>query len=158
MRYSALKINGRQLTPGSDFRISWSLAPIAGASNMRRDVNGELVNLNEEDSGFRKYRVSISGEGRRVPAIADLMPGDPVTIEWPEPIFISGMDFGRQIIERIGVRESGGQYRALADEDFPGPVVEIGVRPIFECLVIQAPISGDEHKKNASWTLEAEEI
>ena len=157
MRYSKLRINGQPILPGSDFQISVDISPIAGASNLRHTVNGELVDMSR--AVFRKYRISISGSGRRSPAISDLMPGANIQITAPEPIFISGADIGRQIAEKVGVKESGGQIAVGPTESFPvwTSIVGVGVRPIFECKVISVNVSYDEHRKDYSWSLEAEE-
>lgn len=69
MRYSKLLINGERLLPGSDFDVSFSIAPIGQAANMRRTVNGQMINLAR--SVYRKYAISISGNGRRSPAFSD---------------------------------------------------------------------------------------
>lgn len=86
-----------------------------------------------------------------------LMPGDSISITAPEPLFVTDLDFGRTIVEKVGVKESGGQVRVLPFQNFPVPVVGIGVRPVFECMITSINVSLDEHKKEYSWSLGAEE-
>lgn len=153
--YSKLLINGKKLLVGSDWNVSVDIQPIAGASNMRRTINGEMISLAR--SVFRKYRVSISGSGRRAPEISHMMPGDHVQITAPEPIFTNGADFGRVIVERVGVKATGGQIAVGPGDYFPVPVVGVGVRPVFECMITGVSVGYDERTKDYNWRLEAEE-
>jgi hypothetical protein len=66
------------LPPYSSRGITQTLKPIDAASNQRRTINGELVDLSL--SKFRKYTSRISCRDQRPPAADGIWPGQSVTV------------------------------------------------------------------------------
>lgn len=67
--------------------IKMQMGPIQGAADMRRDVNGNMVNIKAGVTAFRKYKFTISSEDVASPGFAmvgmartALWPGDEVTL------------------------------------------------------------------------------
>lgn len=79
MPETLLTITGFGLTPYSARGIQQTLEPIAQSSNLRRTVNGALVDVSAPE--FRKYRSVISCEDMNVPAIDGVWPGQQVTVD-----------------------------------------------------------------------------
>lgn len=74
MTLTKLRLSGVTFPPRSDTDISATLRLIDAASDIRRTVNGDAVNVAR--SAFRKYAVSLSGSDMHFPGISHLNPGD----------------------------------------------------------------------------------
>ncbi|VDS10038.1 hypothetical protein PARHAE_03249 [Paracoccus haematequi] len=155
MRYSELKLNGQPLLPGADRNVAVSVTPISQATNLRRTVNGELINVARDV--YRKLRVTISGRGRRSPAFSDMFPGDDMTVQLPDPLFYAGADIGRTVIEKAGVLEDCSEIRVPPGAPFAQPVAAVGYILLLECKITGLSVQVDEWKKDYTWNLELEE-
>lgn len=118
-----------------------TLEPIENARNMRRDVNGTLVDLSRES--HRKYASKISCTFNRPPAFDGIWPGMEVTVhcccEMTYPV--SGQP-GRPVV-------SGSEH---TEGDF------VSYRPILVMKVINNTVEFAEWQAEYSWELELEEV
>lgn len=125
---------------GSALFVEADITPIDGATDLRRTVNGSLVNLS--DPAFRKLAVTLSASDMTLPALGNLYPGDTLTVECP-----------------VVIRERGGVPARPA----AGGVFTIGngwveYRPVLECMLIANSLNETEGKASASWSLTLEEV
>lgn len=185
-KVTALRLSGIELPPGSDGEISVSVGLIQGASDLRRTVNADMINLAR--AVFQKYAIQISGSGMIPPAIQGLMPGDYVECIAPEPFRISvrtpstsvellrsGIDVtgttydGRTIMpvaqppDRSSLRvvqssSRTSQLRTRPIVTFPESVYAVRYRAVLACGVVNWTVDSDERMANSSWSLSLEEI
>ncbi|MGR3315374.1 hypothetical protein [Roseovarius indicus] len=127
---------------GSALFVQTQLEYIDAASRLRRTVNGRLVST--ADPAFRKFRITLSGSDRILPAIAGIPPDAAATVHCP-----------------IVIRERGAipSRGAVPGSVFVGPNSEwVEYRPVFECLVLPPSMSETEWESSASWSLVLEEV
>ena len=74
-----LKISGVGMSPYAARGLTQTLNPIEQANDLRRTINGELVDFSVEQ--FRKYASVISGNDQMPPGVAGVWPGRDVQIE-----------------------------------------------------------------------------
>jgi len=142
MSESQLVITGLEVTPYSARGLTQSLDPIPQAINMRRTINGTLVNV--AASEFQKFRSVITCNDQAVPAIDGIWPGQTVTVD---------------CVAELSYRTSGGSPAktvvagsTYTDGDFTF------YRPQLTMMVINYTTEKDEAGAVVSWTLELEEI
>ena len=68
-----LRIDDIELSPYATRQIQVSVEPIAQASQLRRTVNGTLVDTALHQ--FRKYRVTVTGTDQESPILTSVWPG-----------------------------------------------------------------------------------
>lgn len=139
---SILVLEGPGLPRYSARFMKQSWAPIDQASDLRRDLNGNLVNLSAPQ--FRKYKTEISCSGIiEAPAFSNLFPGDLITVS---------------CIFEWGFLDSAGQPIRPAVEGSLRVTSEgfTFYRPILDCMVAPGSPSGDfdEWGATKSWKLE----
>jgi hypothetical protein len=149
MSYSSLlTLSAIGLPPYSARGLRQTLAPIGGATNLRRTVNGALVDL--ADPVFRKYESTISGEDVDPPALDLVYPGRTLTVG---------------CIAQLAVQTSGTD--PITEEDLgrvpvSGSMREAGgfvfYRPQLVMLVTGWDISEDEWERGVTWSLTLEEV
>ena len=125
---------------GSDLGVSCELSAIREAANLRRTVSGGLRNIG--DPVFRKYEISISASGLKLPSIEGLWEGDLVTIEAPVMLRESGTVPSRPAVE--------GSIRVVDGY--------VEYRPVFAAMVTGKSQTEQHDKAEASWSIQAEEI
>ncbi|UFM66803.1 hypothetical protein LOS78_12790 [Paracoccus sp. MA] len=185
-KVTSLRLSGIELPPGSDGDISVSVSPISGASDLRRTVNADLVNLAR--AVFQKYAVQITGSGMIPPAIQGLMPGDYIECITPEPFRISvrtpstAVELPRAAIAVSGTAYDGrtimpvaqppdrsslrvvqsssrtSQLRTRPVVTFPEAVYAVRYRAVLACAVIDWSVDSDERLADSRWSLSIEEI
>src|SRR4051812_45625564 len=74
-----LKISGVGMSPYAARGLTQTLNPIEQAKDLRRTINGELIDFSVEQ--FRKYASIISGSDQMPPGVAGVWPGQDVQIE-----------------------------------------------------------------------------
>lgn len=183
---SALEISGIAFPPGSDRFISVSVQAIGEAADMRRTVNGQLVNVAR--SAFRKHAVSISCSDQRPPGLAEIWPGHYVECIAPAPHILSlhspssSATIPRAAIDVRGDTPDGrliepsaqpsdprplstdqeparvASLRSPSSVTFPEPVESVRYRPALACLVVSSNSDADEIKAQGSWSLDLEEL
>lgn len=184
--YTRLLLSTVTIPPTSDFDLSETVELIGDATDLRRTVNGEPVNVAR--AVFRKYSVSISASDLRAAGVFAMTPGDYVECVPSEPFSVSvkpaatSVELPRSGIEVIGITASGAKIGPTAqpvdrrplevDRDgdriadlrlrptvtFASPVTLVRFRPILACVVTNWSTSADERAATASWSLNKEEI
>lgn len=179
-------ISGVAFPPGSDLYIVCDVSPIAQASDLRRSVNGDLINLAR--SPFKKYRVSLTCADIRPAAIDHLFPGDYLEVVPSEPFHFSfhppatSVQIPRSCIEIVGMTAAGdlvqpnvqpvsslplskvydpvrvAAMRANRTVNFPVAVESVRFRPVLACRLLSSSHDSVEFKSTSSWKLELEEV
>jgi hypothetical protein len=137
-----LKISGVGMSPYAARGLTQTLNPIEQAKDLRRTINGELIDLSAEQ--FRKYASVISGNDLMPPGVAGIWPGRLVRVEC--------------IAELYYVTADGRAERPVADgsERTEGP--HTYYRPVLDMRVVDFNQSFDEWDAQVSWSLTLEEI
>lgn len=180
-----LQLSGIAIPARADDSVSVRIAPEAGSSDLRRTVNGDLVQVAR--SVFQKYAISLTGTGINLPALVPSWPGQYVEILTPDPIAITPtpdglsaswnraavgvhgrtadgirVEPGSQPPSVLPLQEVGGsarlvQLRAPWSVTFPVPVVVVFARPIIACLSAGWSADTEDASKSAAWALELRE-
>lgn len=75
---TVLTIMGVGIPPYSSRGIRQTLTPISAAANLRRTINGELIDLSPVQ--FKKYKSSLSCNDFQPPALDGIWPGLQITV------------------------------------------------------------------------------
>ena len=134
--------SGEQLIPLYAARgLTQSLGPIDAAKQMRRTINGELINVAFDP--FKKYTTSITCTDRDAPAFSKLWPGALIVVD---------------CVTELAYRTGGTPERPVV----PGSERVVGnftyFRPRLTMRVMNNPNSMAEWQADNNWTLEAEEV
>lgn len=108
--------------------ISMQMGPIQGAADMRRDVNGNLINIKDGNTAWRKYKFTISCEDMESPGFAMVSGGR--TALWP------GDEVTLITIPELGATE----------------------QQTFTAMVIGWSVTRDEWNAITSWSLDLEQV
>lgn len=137
-----LVISGHGVSPFSARGLSQTLEPIQGAANLRRTINGALVNLSEFQ--FQKYHSSISCTDQNVPALDGVWPGVQLTID---------------CVAELSYKTAGGspQRTVVPDSSRTEGAFTI-YRPRLVVRVLNYSETQDEYGASVAWSLEVEEI
>lgn len=184
--YTRLRLGSIVIPPGTDFDLSEIFRMISDASDIRRTVNGEAVNVAR--SPFRKYSVGIRASDMRAAGIGAVNPGDYCEVIPSESLSISvpggamHVQLPRAGIEVVGIAADGTRVTPVAQPATPlplqtartgariatlrlkptvvfqSPVTVVRFRPALACIVMSWSSSADERAATASWTLDLEEI
>lgn len=136
-----LVISGDGMPPYAVRGLTQTLEPIDAAKNLRRTVNGSLLDLSL--SQFRKYRSEITCSDIDSPAFDALEIGDTVTVDCVSELAYktSGGSPSRPVVT--------GSSRTSGDYTF--------YRPRLTMVVTGKSQETDEYGAAVSWTLELEE-
>jgi hypothetical protein len=142
MPETVLTITGFGLTPYSARGIQQTLEPIPQSSNLRRTVNGALVDVSAPE--FRKYRSVISCDDMNVPAIDGVWPGQQVTVDCVAELsyLTSGGTAQRTVVS--GSSRTAGSFTFY--------------RPRLTMRIVNFNQSIDETGAVIGWELELEEV
>lgn len=184
--YTKLQLSGVNLTLRSDDQVSVDVSPISDAVSFERTLNGDLVRTSR--SVFDKFAISISGSGINTPPLTHLKAGDYIEFIHPDhiymPISTSGLiaTYDRAMIDVEAFDQAGERIEPVSQPrdytplsrlfdafrveelresitvTFPRRVHAARGRPILACLVIDFSISNEDASKEASWSLELEEM
>lgn len=121
--------------------LTQTLEPIDQAANMRRTINGALIDVSS--SRFRKYRSTISCADHRAPALDGVWPGMSLTVDCAAYLaYPEGGTPERTAVVGSETTEQGFTY----------------YRPRLTMRVTRYSTSLDEYGAVTSWTLELEEV
>lgn len=135
-----LSLSGNGVPPYSARGLTQTLEPISAASNLRRTINGTLLDVS--GSQFQKYHSTISCNDHQTPALDGVWPGVLLTVNCiAELSYPVGGTPTRNVVP-------GSDY---TDGDF------IFYRPQLSMRVIQHNISRDEYGAITNWSLDLEE-
>ena len=137
-----LKISGVGMSPYAARGLTQTLNPIDQSKDLRRTINGELIDFSVEQ--FRKYTSVISGNDQMPPGVAGIWPGHDVQVEC--------------VVELYYVTAGGSAERpvVVGSERTEGPYTYY--RPILSMRVVDFNQSFDEWAVQVSWSLTLEEI
>jgi hypothetical protein len=137
-----LRISGVGMSRYAARGLTQTLNPIDQSKDVRRTINGELIDFSIEQ--FRKYASVISGNDQMPPGLAGIWPGRDVQVEC--------------IAELYFVTAGGSAERpiALGSERTEGPYTYY--RPVLNMRVVDFSQSFDEWDAQVSWSLTLEEI
>lgn len=142
-----LVIGGVGVTPYSARGLSQTLEPIEAASQLRRTVNGELVDVAAVQ--LRKYRSTINCSDQQAPAFDGLWPGTQVVV---------------QCVAELAYLTSGGPpdrpVAEVASDEFATRTEGAFTfyRPELTMLVKSFRQQTDEWDAVIGWSLELEEV
>lgn len=142
-----LVITAMGVPPYSARGLTQTLQPIAAAAQVRRTVNGDLIDVSA--SQFRKYRSTIACADQQAPALDGIWPGMTVTVDC--------------VSELAYLTDGGSPERTLAEEDSATPATRTEgeftfYRPQLEMLVLDHRQQTDEYGAVVSWQLDLEEV
>ena len=139
---SVLSLSGIGVPPYSARGATQTLEPIDQAAQLRRTVNGALVDLSRSE--FRKYRSTISCSDQQPPAVDGLWPGQIVTVGCIAELsyLTSGGSPARMPV--------GGSVRTEGSYTF--------YRPSLSMRVVGFSQERDEFGAVVSWSLQLEEV
>ncbi|MBZ7921665.1 hypothetical protein LAC81_07705 [Ensifer adhaerens] len=139
---TVLVMAGIGVAPYSARGLEQTLQPISGAGQLRRTINGTLVDLSE--SQMRKFTSTISGSDQLSPALNGIWPGQAVTVDC--------------IAELCYPTSGGSPDRPVVSGS---PRVEGAMtyyRPQLSMMVTDWQLREDEYGRQVSWTLQLEEV
>lgn len=137
-----LVMTGIGVAPYSARGLEQTLQPINAAGQLRRTINGALVDLSE--SQLQKFTSTISGSDHLSPALNGVWPGRTVTVD---------------CIKELGyLTEDGSPDRPVV----PGSSRTEGdftyYRPRLTMKVVDWQGREDEYGRQVNWTLQLEEV
>lgn len=138
---SVLSITGMGVPPYSARGIKQTLTPIQGASNLRRTIDGTLINVSPEQ--FQKYKSVISCEDQQPPAIDGIWPGLIITVDCV-------YELARNVGDSPARPVVSGSERTEGDFVF--------YRPTIVFMINNFTNDCDELGASNSWQLELEEV
>ena len=137
-----LTLSGIGVPPYSARGLTQTLEPIDASSQLRRTVNGALVDLSYEP--FRKYKSTISCQDQAPPAIDGVWPGQIVTVEC--------------VAELCFVTAGGSPARLMVEESERTEGAFTFYRPILTMRVTGFSVSRDEYGSSVNWHMQMEEV
>jgi hypothetical protein len=141
-----LRLDPIGIPPYSARGITQSLELIDAASQMRRTVNGTLIDLSEP--AFRKYRSTITCTDQQQPALDGVWPGQVLTVDCAA--------------ELSYLTSGGSPARPLASTtDDPATRAEGSFsfyRPRLTMMVVSYRTDFDEWGASVNWSLSLEEV
>jgi hypothetical protein len=122
--------------------LTQTLTPIQQATDLRRDINGNLVDLSLAQ--FRKYASKITCRDFNAPALDGIWPGQVLTVSCVAELAVpAGAPLARAAV--------AGSIRVQADGF-------IFYRPLLQMMVSAISLSEEEYQADYAWELSLEEI
>jgi hypothetical protein len=138
---TTLAITGVGVPPYSARGLHQTVQPIAGAAQLKRTVNAELIDVS--DVLFRKYASQISGSDQDPPAIDGIWPGLQVVVDCVfELSYAVGGSPSRSVVAGSSRTEAGFTF----------------YRPQLTMLITDFNVNRDEWGNATSWTMNLEEV
>jgi hypothetical protein len=122
--------------------LTQTLTPIDGFFDVRRDINGNLVDI--ADQRFRKYKTTITCQDQQPPSIDQLKIGTIVTVDCVSELSYVAASGSPQKTPVAGSVRTVGDY--------------VFYRPRINMMVTSFTVDTDEWAADISWTLELEEV
>ena len=137
-----LTLSGIGVPPYSARGASQTLEPIQASQQLRRTINGELIDISRAE--FRKYRSTISCVDQQPPAIDGVWPGRVLTVGCISELsyLTAGGAPARPLVS--------GSSRTEGDYTF--------YRPSLTMRVVAFSQDTDEYGATVSWSLQLEEV
>lgn len=122
--------------------LSQTLEPIDAAIQLKRTVNGALVDLSYEP--FRKYKSTLSCQDQEPPAVDGVWPGQVVTVEC--------------VAELCFVTSGGSPTRPVVADSARTEGIFTFYRPVLTMRVSGLSLTCDEYGAAVSWQMQLEEV
>lgn len=139
---TVLVISGDGMPPYAVRGITQTLEPIDAATNQRRTINAQQINLGL--AIFRKYRTTISCTDWQPPAFDNVWPGDTLTIH--------------SVKEFSYLTAGGAPQRAVVPGSSRVEGAYTFYRPIFTMMVERKSEEAEEYTSENPWTIELQEV
>jgi hypothetical protein len=144
MTDTVLVLSGMGIAPFSCRGAQQTLEPIDAAANLRRTINGTLVDLSVSE--FRKYKTSISCSDQLPPALDGVFPGAVLIVDC-----ITELSYENTSPTSSPLREAvSGSERTEGDFTF--------YRPRLITRVAALSYTTDEYGAKVDWQLDLEEV
>jgi hypothetical protein len=141
--HTVLRMVGVGVPPYSARGLKQTIAPIDQATNLKRTVNGGLVDISF--NGFRKYKSTISGTDQRPPNFDGKWPGLTVIVD---------------CIAELSYAPTMGELRqrlAVPDSEHAEGAHTV-YRPRLTMKIMSFSQDHDEYASAIGWSLDLEEI
>ncbi len=139
--FTVLGISGAGIPTYSARGLHQTIEPISVGVNVRRTVNGLLVNL--APLQFAKYKSRITGSDVDPPAVDGIFPGEPLTVDCiAELSFLTGAAAQRPAVPNSERTDGAWTF----------------YRPQLEMMVVGFSLDTDEWGAQVAWSLDLEEI
>lgn len=138
--FTVLSLSSIGVAPYATRGATMTMAHIAQAGPIVRNVNGGLIDLS--DPNFRKYRGTITCADQKAPAFGGLWPGQLVTVD---------------CIAELGEGELNSDRTAVTGSEY----TEEGItyfRPSLNMMVMSFEWETDEYGARVGWTMQVEEV
>ena len=137
-----LTLSGIGVPPYSVRGATQTLQPIDAAQQLRRTINGALVDISRAE--FRKYRSTITCTDQQPPAVDGVWPGQIVTVG---------------CISELSYKTAGGvAARAVVSGSSRTEGDYTFYRPQLTMRVVSFSQDTDEYGASVAWSLELEEV
>ena len=137
-----LTLSGIGVSPYSARGASQTLEPIGSSQQLRRTINGELIDISRAE--FRKYRSTISCVDQQPPAVDGV---------WPGQVLMVGC------ISELSYRTAGGApARPVVAGSSRTEGDYTSYRPRLTMRVVSFSQDTDEYGAEVSWSLQLEEV
>jgi hypothetical protein len=137
-----LTLSGIGVPPYSARGASQTLEPIQASQQLRRTINGELIDISRAE--FRKYRSTISCVDQQPPAVDGV---------WPGQVLMVGC------ISELSYRTAGGApARPVVAGSSRTEGDYTSYRPSLTMRVVSFSQDTDEYGAEVSWSLQLEEV
>jgi hypothetical protein len=137
-----LTLTGVGVPPYSARGLTQTLEPIEASAQLRRTVNGALVDLSYEP--FRKYKSTIACQDQEPPAVDGVWPGRVVNVGC--------------VAELSFLTAGGSPARLVVDDSERVDGAFTFYRPILTMRVTGLSVTRDEYGSNVSWQMQLEEV
>lgn len=158
--WNLLTIDGVKPLDKTSRNVKVDLSKIEAGGDIVRLANGTRRSLRRRI--FDKYKVSLSGEAVRKPALDHLARGDVVVLGLPVHIDLPG-DVADSALPRpavagsiVRIGETDGQPVVLAHGE-PG-VLATAFRPVLTVMIDEIQINEDVQNAKVSWSISGEEV
>jgi len=121
--------------------LTQTLEPIEASANVRRTVNGALVDFSHAQ--FRKYKSTISCQDQEPPAIDGVWPGHVVTVD---------------CVAELSYPATGSPARPVVPGSARSDGAFVFYRPRLEMRVTGFSVSLDEYGATTHWQMDLEEV
>jgi hypothetical protein len=137
-----LTLSGLGVPAYSARGLTQTLEPIEASAQLRRTVNGALVDLSYEP--FRKYKSTISCQDQEPPAVDGVWPGQVVTAECVAELCFPTVSGSPARPAVAGSERTDGEFTFY--------------RPVLTMRMTGFSVSRDEYGAAVSWQIQLEEI
>ena len=137
-----LTLAGVGVPPYSARGLTQTLEPIEASAQLRRTVNGALVDLSYE--AFRKYKSTIACQDQEPPAVDGVWPGRVVTVDC--------------VAELCFATAGNSPARPAVDDSERVEGAFTFYRPILTMRVTGFSVTRDEYGSGVSWQIMLEEV